>query len=544
MLQTHKTTSIFIEKYLCKNKIFFLAITLVFLLFFLIGMETPFHSDDFSYVQLSSLHDHVNHYLRWSGRLVADFFSSTLLYFPRFLSSAFLAVLATALCWLITVIPDTLLKRATSPWKFLLITSLYWVCNPNLGQTNFWVVGSCNYLVTTFFVALSIYLTIRFEFYRPSWVLALSAVIAFLAGCSNENTTIALIYSIIALTVWEYYRKINFSRRYRLLIFSCILIGAAVLILAAGNFSRLSDPSFNNWRSLSLIDQVTEHLSRSRKYFRFFSLPLLLLVLNWSLIKRNDVTEESKLRLVGSLIFFSASLIALAVMVKSPTMPSRSYTGMFFFLLLSLSFVAEFRSFNQFWESFQKLITVILTLFMLVSFTFMLVNYKSTKIQEQLRNAHINYEKLLYGNNASPTIPGYYFTDLLRNKEKFDMFHSPSQGSYFGVKKVNLQNANFDYSVIVTGKQIKVVNHSGLENIKIYTKPGFASLRKSTIVLECKGRSELKNVILKFYRDRDKEPVSVLLSQPIELMGNTYFGITQHIDHADQIQSVIVEKPA
>ena len=124
------------------------------------------------------------------------------------------------------------------------------------------------------------------------------------------------------------------------------------------------------------------------------------------------------------------------------------------------------------------------------------------------------------------------------------MFHSPSQGSYFGVKKVNLQNANFDYSVIVTGKQIKVVNHSGLENIKIYTKPGFASLRKSTIVLECKGRSELKNVILKFYRDRDKEPVSVLLSQPIELMGNTYFGITQHIDHADQIQSVIVEKPA
>lgn len=256
------------------------------------------------------------------------------------------------------------------------------------------------------------------------------------------------------------------------------------------------------------------------------------------------MTEESKLRLVGSLIFFSASLIALAVMVKSPTMPSRSYTGMFFFLLLSLSFVAEFRSFNQFWESFQKLITVILTLFMLVSFTFMLVNYKSTKIQEQLRNAHINYEKLLYGNNASPTIPGYYFTDLLRNKEKFDMFHSSSQGSYFGVKKVNLQNANFDYSVIVTGKQIKVVNHSGLENVKIYTKPGFASLRKSTIVLECKGRSELKNVILKFYRDRDKEPVSVLLSQPIELMGNTYFGTTQHIDHADQIQSVIVEKPA
>ena len=116
MLQTHKTTSIFIEKYLCKNKIFFLAITLVFLLFFLIGMETPFHSDDFSYVQLSSLHDHVNHYLRWSGRLVADFFSSTLLYFPRFLSSAFLAVLATALCWLITVYPAHL-KEQEFPFR-------------------------------------------------------------------------------------------------------------------------------------------------------------------------------------------------------------------------------------------------------------------------------------------------------------------------------------------------------------------------------------------------------------------------------------------
>lgn len=535
-----RTTKIFFNR-LNDNKGFALSVAFVFMLFFLIEMVTPFHSDDFHYAQLQGLQPHIKHYLGWSGRVVADFSSSILLTFPHFVVSVVLAAVATALCWLITAIPDRVFNCTSSPWKFLLISSLFWVFNPNLGQTTFWVVGACNYLVTTFFVGVVIYLAIRFKDGLPNWAVPIVALVAICAGCSNENTTLALIYVLISLTAWEYYGKTSFSHKTRILILVCVLVGAAVLLLAPGNFARLNHPAFAEWRSLTLFEQVVKHVHRSEKYLKFFWFVLLMLVINCAAVKKFAPSEEAKHRLIGALIFFSASLGALVVMAKSPAMPPRSFSGMFFFLLLALSFVSDERLFKNSAVQCQKALIVTLTFIMGLSFSLMLTNYNATKIQEELRNAHINYEKLLNGQAASPTIPGYFFTDLLRAQERFDMFHSGSQASWFQVKKVNLQPVRFDYSVIRTGRSIEVVNKSSLKTAKVYVKAGIASLRKSTIIVECEGQPSVTSIVIKFYRTRDKKPSTFTLSDPIVLSGKSYFGLTRRIKYFDQIQSIVIQ---
>lgn len=523
------------------NKQLSFAICFVFLLFFSIEMLTPFHSDDFSYGQFNGLTKHLNHYLRWSGRIIADFSSSTILSFPHLVVSLILATFSTSLCWLITAIPEKISHGKLSTWKFLLISSCYWVFNPNLGQINFWVVGASNYLITTFFVALVIYLTFVWKVSAPLWAVPVLAIVALFAGCSNENTSIALIYFILAITAYERYKEIYFSKKLRFLILCCICLGAAFLILAPGNFVRLNHPHFASWRAMSLFQQITTHLHRSKQYFDLFW-PILILLGLCSLVLRKFIGyEDIKKRMVGAGISITASLLALVVMFKSPAMPLRSFAGMFFFLLLAVSFVVDGRLFNLFLTRTFKVLTICLTALLFLSYSLMLINYKDTKVQEGLRNAHINYEKLLHGQSASPTIPGYFFPNLLRNGEKFDMYHSPSQASWFGVKSIRMQKVNFDYSAIRNGKEIMVLNNSSSKNIKAYVKTGIGRNPKTTLIIECSRRPESSSIVVKAYRNRDKNPLIFTLSKPIELMGKTYFGITGDIKNSGEIKSVEVK---
>ena len=517
-------------------------VTFIFFLFFLIELVTPFHSDDFGYAQLQGLQPHINQYLNWSGRIVADISASTLLSLPHFVVSLILAALATSLCFLITIIPDTVFNCRFSAWRFLLISSLYWICNPTLGQMNFWVVGACNYLVTTFSVALILYLIVRFRTGFNPLALPFVAFLAFIAGCSNENTTIALIYAICALTAFELYDHLEFSRKSRFLILICIILGASVLILSPGNFARLNHPAFADWRSMSNIQQLFAHLTRSRYYFDLFEFLLSFLVIGIITVRSYAYSDVGRRRLVYSLIFLSASFVALLVMFKSPVMPLRSYSGMFFYLLLSLSFILDPRLFKGAIVFGYKLLAICSGVVMLLSFFLTFTTYTTTKIQEEIRNGHINYEKLLHGSSASPTIPSYFFSDLLRgDKDKFDLYHSESQAPWFRIKNLGLKQAHFDYSVIRTGRQIKAINHSGLSDIKVYVKKGMTPIQKSTLVVESPDPSPIDKIHVKFYRNRDKEPVTLTLSDPIELMGKKYFGITDKIRHFDQINSVIVE---
>ena len=92
---------------------------------------------------------------------------------------------------------DLFVSKVT-PSKLLILTSLYWVSNPNLGQINFWVVGASNYLVTTTFVAWLLYLILKHKNDDKIRHLPYIFVLSLISGCTNENVCLTLIYIFIS----------------------------------------------------------------------------------------------------------------------------------------------------------------------------------------------------------------------------------------------------------------------------------------------------------------------------------------------------------
>ena len=77
-----------------------LSILIIFILFFLIELYTPFHSDDFFYGQMEySFDKHFHHYMTWSGRVVSDYASTILLNFHNYhIIISFIIALFSGIC--------------------------------------------------------------------------------------------------------------------------------------------------------------------------------------------------------------------------------------------------------------------------------------------------------------------------------------------------------------------------------------------------------------------------------------------------------------
>ncbi|EAN6724429.1 hypothetical protein DOG58_19560, partial [Salmonella enterica] len=95
-----------------------IAILIVFSLVYSIGFITPMNSDDYTYaLRELSLSSVKMHYLGWSGRVVSDTISTSLLKFfsPHIYNAINSAALTLmVLCW--TMIPATLTKSSPSPY--------------------------------------------------------------------------------------------------------------------------------------------------------------------------------------------------------------------------------------------------------------------------------------------------------------------------------------------------------------------------------------------------------------------------------------------
>ena len=514
----------------------YLSILSIFSAFFLIEYNTPFHSDDFSYVQLGGVKAHLNHYLGWSGRVVADLFSTVILNIRiHFVISIIISFFSVAVCYLLVDIPNKLFNKKFSSLNFLLISALYWIFSPNLGQTNFWVVGACNYLVTTFFVALALYLFICFKDSHSVLTYIGAFVVSLFAGCSNENLCLALIFVLIGIIVIFNYQKVTFNKKFAFIVLTGVVIGALVLLLAPGNYARLANPAFSSWRELSISQKIVSHIYRSSHYFKFFNYLIVFYILDviFVFVTKN---EEYLKRLLLSGLFFITSIFALAVMIASPAIPPRAYAGIFFFLLLAFSVTADLTLYKDKLKKIQLTAYVMIGFIFMYSFLLMLHSYSVTKDQELIRNNHINYEKMVKGNNTEVTIPSYYFIKLLKWRDMFDQYHSESQASWFYVKKINLQYVDYDYSVLLSGREVSFVNKTALENMKVYYQPRGILSSKSTILIESTSPIP-ENLKVGFMGDRSIELEEYTLSAPIKLMDRYYIGITRKMP---TIGSVVV----
>ena len=89
-----------------------LLIALAFASLFAIEWLTPIHSDDYRYYLLGiSPASHYHHYMTWSGRIVADYASSLILFTrSQFVYAFSTAFAALAFCYFIAKTPGRTLR--------------------------------------------------------------------------------------------------------------------------------------------------------------------------------------------------------------------------------------------------------------------------------------------------------------------------------------------------------------------------------------------------------------------------------------------------
>ena len=74
----------------------------------------------------------------------------------------------------------------------------------------------------------------------------------------------------------------------------------------------------------------------------------------------------------------------------------------------------------------------------------------------------------------------------------FDQYHSPKQASYFGVKRIDMKDVCYDYSILKTGQKLRFINETDINDAQIYIKPSSFVYKNGTLLLECSKMPDAK----------------------------------------------------
>ncbi|MFO6420141.1 DUF6056 family protein [Hylemonella sp. W303a] len=440
-----------------------LALLACFALMLPLQLFTPMHSDDYAYTHKGITWAATwRHYTNWSGRLVADFLSSAVLITRSHALAATVNTLAfVALIGVLWWLPRFELYRSTSlaserarrsrPWKsvqtFALLFLLYWLGNPALGEINFWLVGSANYVWTNVLHLLFLGLYLREALEpkslpsdRAGWPVRfiLTLMLAPIAGCTNENTSLSslMLMGLVGL----YVLFVRDGGRWRvwhaklLALGLAFSLGAAALLLAPGNAVR--QQIYIQWNKLGWDERFLLHFTE-RAPLALHHLGLVLLAaLVLLLIAQRLRTAVAKPQVVMAWLFMLAAVFSLAIMVASPVLPQRSLAGTLVYLLLVVSTL-------MLWWERQEIGTVpsrlrqglhactaALALVFALSYGLMLRAYHQVAEQNAVRQ-QIIHDGMARG-DVYIFIPKYHWLPLLRDEsEPFSEFFNDEMVSWF-----------------------------------------------------------------------------------------------------------------
>lgn len=279
-----------------------------------------------------------SHYFTWGGRTVAHVLAQFFLWQGKDffnIANTFISILLVfELYWCINKGKICFrFDSRTIIWIFFLL----WACTPGFGVVFLWIIGSCNYLWTN--VILLGFLTPYFHKYYHCDEKAsfdnklIGTVIAFffgiLAGWTNENS---VCWIILILAVFIYFcKKHGNLEKWMLSGFVGLVIGYALLILAPGNYNRLSS-SQSDWHFLTGLQ---DHLSMMMLIYVFqfllwyFVLRSLFTVRK---IRKSSPIVKKEVLLVKILVV--AGFCMTGVMLFSPGFPPRSgFSGLLYLIV-------------------------------------------------------------------------------------------------------------------------------------------------------------------------------------------------------------------
>jgi hypothetical protein len=488
------------------GKVLFLVnAVIIFALIYFVAYQVPFHSDDYSYFQQGlSLDAHIKHYVNWSGRFITDYTSAILLnVFKRPIYMAINSLALIVVTMIISILPNIVRreKEITRGSSIILwiVFMLYWVSNPNLGQTSFWLVGSANYLWTlmwaSIYFAYFLYLLVNDSKTGIKQYVVLF-VLGIFAGLSNE----ALGLSVILFTICMFFMFWKEKKQCLIVGLLSSAIGYAFMYFSPGNYARLNNDAFKGWIELSSFDKFLSHVFSRMPgalggfYIVYLILIVMLIAVLWVQNgKKIDVRSYT-----FSFIFCALSVCSVGAFVVAPSMPPRSENTSLYFSLLAISFVANILIDTKKREGIISLFALasICGIYFIFSYAFVSYAYVQTNTQAAIRESIIKDAK--DSGNDTAIIPDWYFTRLAKDVDKFDMFRSEAMPSYYGLNNIEWKGITFNYAVIKNTKPISVNEQlkDGLTLTNMYVK--FNAPFEQTIVFE------FDNSLMNFVQEGDK----------------------------------------
>lgn len=305
----------------------FIAVALLLILQFFLHRMTPFIKDDLWYATnlttgeaISNPMDIINsqiwHYFNWGGRIINHGLLQAVIATGE-LGADIINTLVTLLLGLIIC----LLSESKRPVMFLLAESAIVAFNASIHFSMFWESGSVNYLYSTCWILIFIFVIIRelkpnvsklkaIEF----WILPL----ALIAGWSTENMGPTCAFITLLVIVYKF---INKSKPSAFLFEAFVMssIGSALLILAPGNFVR---NQFSN--KMSLAGTIYFRIISIWNATSVYLLPVIVITLSVLVIEICIFKKKISLYNWALLIFAATAQLA---MFLSPTYPQRTSFG-------------------------------------------------------------------------------------------------------------------------------------------------------------------------------------------------------------------------
>lgn len=308
------------------------------LLIYYLNVHTTMIVDDYAYSfswvtgkRIASVQDIVisqyKHYFSWGGRSVVHFLAQ---YFLMYDKSVFNFANTIAYLTLVCVVYLHALGSCKIYPAFLVIINFaFFTFMPTFGQVFLWLVGACNYLWGPL-LTFAYLLPYRFQFHRTD-ALIKNKLLAFVFGLlgiaaawTNENLGVTAV-CFIALSNLLYYLKNKTVYLWSVFGLCGACIGAALLILAPGNYVRLA--TFHN------INYARNFVNITKLFFQpeYLLLPVALMLILYILIKREIDISITALYLTGL-------LVSMYSMAAAPYYADRAKLGSLLFCLILIGY--------------------------------------------------------------------------------------------------------------------------------------------------------------------------------------------------------------
>lgn len=329
--------------------ILFFVVLLTGLFFYELNVLYPIYIDDWSYTFsmadgkrvdsfTSIIQSQYVHYFNWGGRVILHAIAQALLWFGESWANVLNTFAYLALGLIIYSISNN--GNKANPVLFIFINIALWFFLPSFSQNILWTTGSANYLwggliLFSFVLFYTSYYLKQASTEKDTLKCIGMFILGILAGWTNENMSIALIFFLIYLILLLKYEKKEIPKWMISGLIGAIM-GCVVMLLSPGNAVRSKN---DLWVAHKMHEMVPSFyfyrfVTVTKLAYQYLFVPVMIYAILIILFWWKGKTERKQQIFRLSLLFFCASVVATIVMSGSPMFPERAWFGIILLLVI------------------------------------------------------------------------------------------------------------------------------------------------------------------------------------------------------------------